>query len=54
MSGTGLTLLLASSFGVGHLVQEFGDHLIKTAKGDRYLRARIGESKEEPEKEEPE
>jgi hypothetical protein len=38
ISGIGLTLLLVFAFGVGHLVQEFGDVLIKWLKGKRYLR----------------
>ena len=38
ISGTGLTLLLVFAFGIGHIVQEFGDFVIRFLKGERYLR----------------
>jgi hypothetical protein len=38
ISGTGLTILLVFAFGIGHIVQEFGDFVIKFVKGERYLR----------------
>jgi hypothetical protein len=38
VGGTGLTLLLIFAFGVGHIVQEFGDVVVKWTKGERYLR----------------
>jgi hypothetical protein len=38
VSGTGLTLLLVFAFGLGQIIQEFGDVVIRFAKGKRYLR----------------
>lgn len=37
ISGTSLTLLLVFAFGVGHLVQELAEAVIRLAKGPRYL-----------------
>lgn len=38
LSGTALTILLIISFGVGHLIQELGDLIIKRAKGPRFFK----------------
>src|SRR5713226_7488739 len=39
ITGTGFTLLLLVSFGVGNAVQELGDFTIKRIKGERFLRS---------------
>jgi hypothetical protein len=38
ISGTGLTLLLVFSFGVGNIIQELGDIFVKKFWGTRYFR----------------
>ncbi len=38
LSGTAFTILLVASFGVGHLIQELGDMIIKHRKGPRFFR----------------
>src|SRR5262249_38304714 len=37
VNGTGLTLLLIFSFGLGHIVQELGDFVVVSLKGKRYF-----------------
>jgi hypothetical protein len=38
ISGPALTILIIFAFGVGHIVQEFGDVTIKSLKGKRYFK----------------
>lgn len=38
LTGTAFTILLVVSFGVGHLIQELGDTLIKHARGPRFFK----------------
>jgi hypothetical protein len=38
LSGTWFTLLLLLSFGLGHLIQELADVVIKRLKGSRYFK----------------
>lgn len=38
LSGTGFTVLAFFAFGVGQLVQEFGDALVKLCKGKRFFK----------------